>query len=280
MAATIYIGTSGWSYPQGEGTWRGHFYPPGTKNELAFYSQFFNAVEVNSSFYAPLNPAYGARWVRQVPQGFRFTVKLWQKFTHPGLYARTTGEAPAIALGDVDAFRRGLEPLAGAGRLGALLAQFPPSFQASEANRGLLRAVSRTFGDYPLAYELRHKSWSDDPATASLLTGLGAAWVEIDEPQFANSVAARVPRTAPLAYLRFHGRNAQDWWAGDVETRYRYLYSPGEISELAARVREAAAGAATLFAFFNNHWQGYAPRNAVALRQQLSLPEDSPPPRA
>ena len=84
--AKLYIGTSGWSYPRGEGTWIGHFYPKGKVNELDYYSRFFNAVEVNSSFYRPPNPGYVYNWVQRVPDDFLFTVKLWQKFTHPRMY--------------------------------------------------------------------------------------------------------------------------------------------------------------------------------------------------
>ena len=75
-----------------------------------------------------------------------------------------------------------------------------------------------------------------------------------------------------MAYFRFHGRNAKDWWTGDAETRYRYLYSAEEIAGLAERVKEAAAKAPLLFAFFNNHWQAYAPRNANDLKKALQLP--------
>jgi uncharacterized protein YecE (DUF72 family) len=276
MATSIYIGTSGWSYPTGEGTWKDHFYPPGTRDELSYYSEFLNAVEVNSSFYVPIKPAYAARWARRVHRDFRFSVKLWQKFTHPKMFEQATGQEAAISAADVDTFRKGLEPLAAAGKLGALVAQFPPSFTASEDNRSLLRAVSRTFSEYPLAVELRHRSWSDNPATAALLTELRAAWVGVDEPRFAISANPRVPVTAPLAYFRFHGRNAEDWWRGNNETRYRYLYSQSELTELAARVRAAEGQVTTLFAFFNNHWQGWAPKNAVELRQLVLPLEDNP----
>ena len=95
--AKIYIGTSGWSYPTGEGTWKGFFYPPGTRNELEYYSRFFNTVEINSSFYRPPNPAYVAKWVKQTPPDFLFAVKLWQKFTHPEMYRAAAGEAAAAA---------------------------------------------------------------------------------------------------------------------------------------------------------------------------------------
>ena len=128
------------------------------------------------------------------------------------------------------------------------------------------------FGDYGLAVELRHKSWSDDPGTAALLRGGGAAWVEIDEPKFSSSVASDVPLTADKAYFRFHGRNAEMWWQGNGELRYKYLYSPEEISQLAEKVRAAGEKAAVAFAFFNNHWQAYAPRNANDLKKALQLP--------
>jgi len=270
--AEIYIGTSGWSYPKGEGTWKGHFYPAGKINELEYYSQFFNTVEVNSSFYRPPDPAYAHNWARRVPDGFLFTVKLWQKFTHPKMYQDATGEEAAISLEDIDIFRRGLEPLAMSGKLGALLAQFPPSFKNDNFGRQIIMAVSRTFSQYRLAVELRHRSWSDDPSTEALLRNNGTAWVQIDEPKFASSIARELPVTSDMAYFRFHGRNAETWWSGDNETRYKYLYSNEEINELADKVKTAAGQTKLLFAQFNNHWQGYAPRNANDLKKSLQLP--------
>jgi uncharacterized protein YecE (DUF72 family) len=268
----IYIGTSGWSYPKGEGAWKGFFYPAGRINELEYYSQFFNTVEVNSSFYRPPDPGIVYNWARRVPAGFLFAVKLWQKFTHPAMYREATGEVAAISQEDVDAFRRSLEPLAKAGKLGALLAQFPPSFKNDGYGRQVIGALARTFGTYPLAVELRHRSWSDDPHTAQILRENNIAWVSIDEPKFATSVAADVPLTAATAYFRFHGRNAREWWTGDNETRYRYLYSPEEIAGLAEKVKRAAEKTKMLFAFFNNHWQAYAPKNANDLKIALQLP--------
>ncbi|MFC1988572.1 DUF72 domain-containing protein [Chloroflexota bacterium] len=270
--AEIYIGTSGWSYPRGEGTWKGYFYPSGKINELEYYSQFFNTVEVNSSFYHPPDPVYVQNWVRRTPDGFLFTVKLWQKFTHPRMYKDATGEDAVISLEDVDLFRRSLEPLGMADKLGALLAQFPPGFKNDSFGRQIISAVSRTFGRYRLAVELRHKSWSDDPETETLLRETGAAWVQIDEPKFASSIAGELPLTSDMAYFRFHGRNKETWWSGDNETRYKYLYSPDEISELAEKVKSAAVQTKLLFVHFNNHWQAYAPRNANDLKKVLQVP--------
>jgi uncharacterized protein YecE (DUF72 family) len=268
----IYIGTSGWSYPRGEGTWNGYFYPPGTKNELEYYSQFFNTVEINSSFYRPPNPGYAYNWARRVPAGFLFTVKLWQKFTHPKMYREATGETAVISMEDIDLFKRSIEPLTKSGKLGALLAQFPPSFKNDDYGKQILDAVTRHFGEYRLAVELRHRSWSDDPNTALFLGENRIAWVQIDEPKFQSSVAVDVPLTADMAYFRFHGRNAEMWWKGDTETRYKYLYSPEEIKELTDRIITASRQTNLLFAFFNNHWQGYAPRNAIDGLKAFQLP--------
>ena len=268
----IYIGTSGWSYPKGEGTWTGYFYPIGKINELEYYSQFFNTVEVNSSFYRPPNPGYVYNWVKRVPDDFRFTVKLWQKFTHPKMYEEATGEEAAISQKDVDQFKQSIDPMANSGKLGALLAQFPPSFKNNNYGQQILLAVIRTFGSYRLAVELRHRSWSDDVGFAQLLQDNNVSWVHIDEPKFQSSIATEIPLTADMAYFRFHGRNKEMWWKGDSETRYKYLYSPEEINELANRVKAASNKAQLLFAFFNNHWQGYAPRNAVSIMRTLQLP--------
>jgi len=270
--AKIYIGTSGWSYPKGEGTWTGYFYPKGKINELEYYSQFFNTVEINSSFYRPPNPGYVYNWVRRVPQGFLFTVKLWQKFTHPKMYEEATGEEAVISLQDIDLFKKSIDPLVKYDKLGALLAQFPPSFRNDSFGQQIINAISRAFGQYRLGVELRNRSWSDDPSIATLLKENNVAWVQIDEPKFKSSIAQELPITSDMAYFRFHGRNAETWWTGDSETRYKYLYSSEEIGELADRVKSTAEQTKLLFALFNNHWRGYAPRNAVDLKKTLELP--------
>lgn len=270
--ARIYIGTSGWSYPAGEGTWKGYFYPRGKINELEYYSQFFNTVEINSSFYRPPDPEYVHNWVRRTPKDFLFTAKLWQKFTHPKMYEEATGRDAAVSPEDVELFNRSLEPLYESGKLGALLAQFPPSFKNDSKGQQRLKAVMNTFGKYRLTVELRHRSWSDDENTARLLKGNNVTWVRIDEPKFQSSIAEDVPVTSDMAYFRFHGRNKEMWWKGDSETRYKYLYSTEEIEELAGKVTMASEQTSLTFAFFNNHWQGYAPRNAVDMKKALQLP--------
>ncbi len=268
----IYIGTSGWSYPRGEGSWGGYFYPKKKINELEYYSQFFNTVEINSSFYRPPSPRYVEKWARSVPDDFLFTVKLWQKFTHPRMYEEASGEEAVLYPEDVDLFDESIEPLIRYGKLGTLLAQFPPSFRNNGFGQRVLNGIVSIFGRYNLAVELRHKSWSDDAYHAELFRQNNVSWVQIDEPLFSSSIARDLPLTSDMAYFRFHGRNREMWWKGNSETRYKYLYSPGEIEELVHKVRMVAGKVKQTFVFFNNHWQGYAPRNAVSMLRAMQLP--------
>ena len=116
---------------------------------------------------------------------------------------------------DLDDFRRGIDPLASAGKLGALLAQFPPSFKDSPASRDYLAWLLEAFAGHRLAVELRHSSWSDAIGdTQSLLNPFGAAWVQIDEPKFRFSIQQNfLPNVEGTYYMRLHGRNAKEWWS-------------------------------------------------------------------
>ena len=197
--AGIRVGTSGWSYPSGKGTWNGIFYPaqPARRprgapkfDDLAFYAEHFDTVEVNSTFYRV--PAIEAvrKWAGRTPERFEFALKLYQKFTHPDMFAKATGGDPAnLGRKDVDDFRAAIEPLASAAKLGPLLAQFPASFKNDPESRGYLEWLLNAFREYPVAVELRHRSWSDNPReTAALLAGFKAALVQIDEPKFKTSI--------------------------------------------------------------------------------------------
>src|SRR5439155_17357533 len=154
----------------------------------------------------------------------------------PGLENKTTPDPffDSVAKpnqADLDEFRGGIEPLASAGKLGALLAQFPPSFKDSDASREYLTGLLRAFTGYPVAVELRHRSWSDRIGeTLSLLNEWGAAWVQIDEPKFRFSIRQNyLPNVRGFYYMRLHGRNAAQWWRHDKsEDRYDYLYSSEE----------------------------------------------------
>ena len=289
------IGTSGWSYPSGKGTWNGVFYPArrsrrdGTADfdELRFYAEHFDTVEVNSTFYGQPRPEVTRSWVNRTPPGFEFSMKLYQKFTHPKMFraaalARAPGsEGPLLDLlsqvtgSDIDEFRAGIDPLASAGRLGALLAQFPPSFKNDAASRDYLADLLRAFGDYPTAVELRHRSWSDAVGdTLALLNGFGAAWVQIDEPKFGFSIRQNyLPNVTGFYYMRLHGRNAAQWWRHEAgEDRYNYLYSATELkefSEIAGAARELVKKS---YLYTNNHFSAKSVVNAVMLKAQLGEP--------
>lgn len=275
----LYVGTAGWSYPTGKGTWEGVFYPADKRvDRLEFYSRYFKAVEVNSTFYRPPFPNVTRSWARKTPADFRFTAKLWQKFTHPKMYAEMTGQEPELVERDFETFRSGLAPLAEAGKLGALLLQFPPSFKLEPAALEHLEDLIRRFGELPLAVELRHRSWTEQPDARRLFEEYGVAWTMIDEPKFRTSIG-EVPLTSRLAYFRFHGRNAAAWWRHEnAEDRYNYLYSPAEQRQLASEVREAADRARDTFVFYNNHYRAKAVVNALELQASLGLGIPATPP--
>ncbi|MBW8868882.1 MAG: DUF72 domain-containing protein, partial [Acidobacteria bacterium] len=182
----VRVGTSGWSYPSGAGTWNGIFYPEKKSkgfDELAFYAEHFDTVEVNSSFYRVPAIKTTTDWARRTPGKFEFSLKLFQKFTHPDMFLKATGKDPSdVDRKDVDEFRAALDPLASAGKLGALLAQFPASFKNEPGSRDYLAWLLHAFREYSVAVELRHRSFSDDPAeTMKVLAESGAALVQIDE---------------------------------------------------------------------------------------------------
>ena len=293
---SIRIGTSGWNYPTGRGTWNGVFYPaprPREFDELAYYAERFDTVEVNSTFYGEPKTSVTRGWIGRTPVGFEFSVKLHQKFTHPRMYAKTAnasvglpGPLPDSLLSpnqaDIDRFRNGIDPIASSGRLGALLAQFPPSFKSTPANRDYLASLLRAFGDYPTAVELRHRSWSDDVAdTLTLLNAFGAALVQIDEPKFRFSIQQNlVPNVRGFYYLRLHGRNVAAWWHHDrAEDRYDYLYSAAELKPYAETAVAVRTLVKKMHLYLNNHFAAKSVANAVMIKQQLGEPikGDYPP---
>jgi uncharacterized protein YecE (DUF72 family) len=280
----LYIGTSGWSYPKGQGAWDGTFYPAKLKDpeKLTFYARYFNTVEINSSFYRPPNKYAARAWADKVPADFRFAVKLWQKFTHPKMFEAATGQQSFVSEEDFLVFAEGIEPLKEAGRLGMLLAQFPTSFRPDETTLEYLQdLIGRLRGaDYPLAVELRHREWTESDETRQIRAFMEqqhVAWVMIDEPRFKTSIR-HVPQTTDLGYFRFHGRNYQNWWRhGESEDRYNYLYTPQEQKEIASDVREVASHTRETYAFYNNHYGAKAVVNAMQLQIELGTPRPDEP---
>lgn len=275
----IRVGTCGWHYPDGAGTWNGVFYPARRSrgfDELAYYAEHFDTVELNSTFYRMPEAPMTAGWVRRTPASFLFAVKLYQKFTHPDMYLSRDGATDwDLSRDDFDLFRAGIAPLAEADRLAAVLVQFPPSFHDDPDARGYLEWLLGGLQAYPVAVELRHKSWSDNAtATRAILDAFGAAWTLIDEPKFQSSIR-QDPQLAlagpgPLAYVRLHGRNAAQWWEHEHrDDRYNYLYSPDELRPIAQSVESAAASHKRVLVYFNNHFSSKAVANAAVLKRDL-----------
>lgn len=282
----IRVGTSGWSYPSGKGTWKGVFYPPGTRDELAYYAERFDTVEVNSTFYRVQSPQTARSWASRTPPNFLFSIKLFQKFTHPDLYLKKTGLDPwDLGQKDIDEFRAMLDPIAAANKLGVLLAQFPASFQDEPAAREYIDWLLDTFRDVSMAVELRHRSWSDaSPDLDAMLARHRAGLVLIDEPRFETSIALNpslVTGADPSrpAYLRLHGRNAANWWTHEQsEDRYNYLYSREELQPFVQTAVEAARSGRKVFVYMNNHFSAKAVANAAIIKADLgqAVPGDYP----
>jgi uncharacterized protein YecE (DUF72 family) len=272
----VRIGTSGWNYPSGGyGPWTGVFYPlkqgqaiPGKKrkfDELEYYAERFNTVEINNTFYRPPAAKTSQSWATRTPEGFEFSLKLFQQFTHKRDVTQT----------DVDDFKRGLEPLAEAGKLGALLCQFPASFKRDDESVAYLTWLLKTFVDYRLAVELRHRSWSDRfGETITLLNEHDAAFVHIDEPKFRTSIRQnQLPNITTFYYLRAHGRNAKKWWHHEhKDERYDYLYSAAEMAEFGETLKAVRQIVPKTFAYMNNHADAKSVANAVELKHFLDEP--------
>jgi len=257
----VFLGPAGWSYAD----WRGTVYPeplPRAFNHLAFLAGQFDFVEVNTSFYRIPSAKLTRGWVDKTAgfDDFRFWLKLHQSFTHERRL-----EKPML-----DGFRECLRPLADAGKLSGLLAQFPYSFKFEPVNLDYLRELAGHFRAWTLAVEFRHDSWLEDEVLA-LFRENGLVWTNIDQPQISQSLPLTALATiGETAYLRLHGRNYQDWFSGQGrDARYDYSYSLaelGRLGEVVARLREQAK---QVFVSGNNHYKGAAVKNLLQLKEIL-----------
>lgn len=257
----VRIGPAGWSYDD----WKGVVYPEGAGRRfdpLEYLAGIFDAIEINSSYYRPPARRWARGWCRRVEVNprFRFTAKLWRRFTHE------RDQPPHDD--DVRQVRDGFDAIAEEDRLAAVLVQFPWSFRNEPESRRWLEATLRAFDVYPLVVEVRHASW-DDPDTLEWLAAQGVGLAAIDQPLHDGSLGRVVRRTGPVAYFRFHGRNFDAWFAEDRPSheRYDYLYDAGELSPWVDEIRAAAADptAAAVIAITNNHYRGQGVVNALQL---------------
>lgn len=258
----IVVGTSGYSFAD----WVGPFYPTGTRSAdfLSYYSRHFSAVEVNSTYYRVPNARMLERMEQKTPDGFRFMVKLNQAMTHesstdPALYRE---------------FLAALQPLKDAGKYDGLLAQFPWGFKRTLDHRRHLVALRELLAGEPLFVEFRHDSWLT-PELEPSLREHRIGFCSVDEPQLPGLIPPVTMVTSEDAYVRFHGRNAANWWgregAGERRTgdRYDYDYGEGELREWVRKVAQLADQARRTYLFFNNCHAGQAARNAKLMQELL-----------
>jgi len=295
--AGIYVGTSSWT----DATLikSGAFYPPGTntaEQRLVFYASNFPLVEVDSSYYYLPTQRNAALWVERTPEDFTFNVKAYSLLTHhptrpdslppsakealdPAASAKRNvyiSDLPPAAVDAVwDEFRQALLPLDSAGKLGAILLQFPHWFVFGRRNRDYILECKERLPTIPLAVEFRRDDWMSDEhrdETLGFLADNGLTYVNVDEPQgFSSSVPPTAEVTAELAMIRFHGRNSEAWTGKNISAaeRFRYLYEQTELAEWAGRIKKMASQARRTHVLMNNCYRNYAVTNARQLMDIL-----------
>lgn len=274
----IYVGTCGYGYKD----WVGPFYPPKTRSAemLPYYASRFGAVEIDSSYYGVPAERTIATMLARSPRDFRFSFKAPQTVTHPGDYGARVHEDGAL-------LRERLLPVRDAGKVGAVLLQFPNGFKPEPLTERYLEAVVSAFDGLPLVAEFRNHAWQN-AETISRLESLGVGWCNVDMPALESLMTPSSDATSRIGYVRFHGRNAAMWWTGDNVTRYEYDYRAEELVPWADRIAEIEAQVDDTYVFFNNHAVGNAAGNAELLETLLaarygdaatefvSLPSDAP----
>jgi len=269
----IRVGVAGWDYPD----WAGIVYPsplPRGFDRLSYLAGLLDAVEINVTFYRPIDPKTSRSWVTRVPSGgsFRFTAKLYRAFTHER----------SIDL-DLEAriFLAGVDPLLRSGCLGAVLMQFPHAFHDLPDSRTHLTRVVERLPGLPLVAEFRHRSW-DNEGALTFLKDLRIGFCNIDQPTLGSTLPPTAHLTSRIAYVRLHGRNAANWFVregtrpqtqaarGTGSARYDYLYSMEQLLPWVERVRRLAGSAEEVFVIANNHYRGKGPANALMLKKTLS----------
>ena len=295
MGGTVKIGTSSWTDPTLVKD--GGFYPAAAKTpeaRLRFYAENFPLVEVDSSYYYPPSEQNSVRWIERTPPEFTFNIKAYSLLTnHPtrpdSLYKDLQDAAPAgkrfvyreqlpdpVVEQVWERFRSALMPLHSAGKLGAVLFQFPQWFTISRRSKAYIEECAARLPDYRVAVEFRHRSWMEERNVEETLSFLGERdlpYVCVDMPQgFPSSLPPVAAATASdLAMVRFHGRNT-DAWETKSETasdRFRWDYATDELREWVPKIESLAAEARETHVLMNNCYRDFAVRSARELGDLL-----------
>lgn len=277
----------------------GEFYPREAKTaeaRLRFYARHFDVVEVDSTYYAiPVMQTVGL-WAERTPQDFVFHIKAFAGLTGHGVDPRTLPPNVRDAFREeeregkkvyvkerslleeiAERFRENLKPLTAHKKLGILVFQYPPWFTYSSRNLGFIIVCKELMKDLPIAVEFRHGSWlapEKREKVFSFLKEQGLIYVAADEPQFGDlrTVPYLSEVTDRIAYLRFHGRNAQNWFRKGIETadRYAYEYSDEELKGFIPSIRRLERKAEATHVMFNNCYMASAVKNAMRMKALLN----------
>jgi uncharacterized protein YecE (DUF72 family) len=293
MTTPVRIGTCSWA----DDALSKYFYPPKlpAKERLAWYAQFADTVEVDSTYYRLPSESMVQGWAERTPPGFVMHVKAFGLMTrHPVklevLPEDLRDEMPVDERGRVDrpprelrgeVFRRfqaALEPLRAAGKLGGILFQLPQYIVFKDSSFEYLEWAREQLGSDEMLVEFRHRSWLEEDnraETLSFLERIGAAYVTVDAPKSdtAKNLVPTVPAvTTGTAYVRFHGRNMGTWnkRGGSAAERFDYLYSDDELAEWAGTLKELAGQSEQAYAFFNNNASSPDPENPMGRISQAA----------
>ncbi len=250
-AGPIHCGPSGWAHAQ----WQGVFYPNSKSkdfHQLEYAAQYFNSVELSASYFAPLRPELSKLWCHQVRanRDFQFSARLWKKLT-----AENTIEAK-----DIVAFREGIRPIEEAGKLGAVLMQFPSGYRFTPENRAHFVALRRELKHLPLVAEFRHSSWMEEDALAMLID-YHVGFCNIDQLDHARAMPPTAFLTSPVAYVRLTGR---------AQTG-PYQYDLDELTEWTHRIRKVSRYAKRTFVVMANDPGARSLVNAFQMKQLLGI---------
>lgn len=265
----IKLGTSGFSFPD----WRsGVIYPEGLpqKEELIYYNKElgFDCLEVNSTYYTIISEKSAATMEQKTGPGFEFVVKGFRGFTHDPFDSRIENK-PSFekAMEDIERFKGSIKPFIAAGKLGAILLQFPVFFYPNKESENYMLKCKKTLAGLPVVIEFRNSGWAK-PDTFEFLRANEIGYCAVDEPKIDRLMPLINEVTSDIAYLRLHGRN-KNWFNAPASVRYDYLYNDDELKEFIPELSAMTKKSPKVYLFLNNCHAGSAVKNAMRMRDLL-----------
>ena len=262
------IGTSGFSFSD----WKGIIYPDtiSPRDMLSYYvSELgFDTVEINSSYYRIPEPKNMRAMSEKTPESFEFVIKGFRGMTHDPFDNRLESRPAQKTVEDYfHKFSEAIEPINKAGKLGAVLLQYPVFFIPTRENKEYLLKSKEMLKDVPVVVEFRNRQWAR-PETFGFLKDNDLGYCAVDEPKLSRLMPFVNEVTTNIGYLRFHGRNT-NWFNTPASERYNYLYSDDELVEFIPEIEKMGMNSEKVYAFFNNCHEGKAAKNAQTLKDKL-----------